>query len=384
MDEVDFGYVDKNKFTIYLACFQKHVFARTIWKRSEAECETLISKIENVFEFLVEEGNKQGFDVDSILEIPSSTGLTCFSVASGNSKQISEYIIRRSIQVNSIGTEMVVPDFKYPDLAVPMMKKGINPHIISHIGISRIDMFPSSFKSEVAKQLLAQLPRSIHFSIEDIKCGDTCAPDCPSAFKRFYFKNGEFVEMTDANRIGGGGFSSVYKGSFHGKEKALKCVFIEQTSVRTVVEEAVSDLEENISEIRVQMASGGSGIMVPEAFVRQQNQLQDTDGEWIAENYNIYIFPLYDCNLYELHENHYNQFTDEILIDILSQCLTRKYSSRPLNQLQKRSLDRTFKHVSRSVRSFLGYLPLFKVTVYTVELLKSKTEVLDIINIDKR
>ena len=164
----------------------------------------------------------------------------------------------------------------------------------------------------------------------------------------------------------------------------MKCVFIEQTSVRTVVEEAVSDLEENISEIRVQMASGGSGIMVPEAFVRQQNQLQDTDGEWIAENYNIYIFPLYDCNLYELHENHYNQFTDEILIDILSQCLTRKYSSRPLNQLQKRSLDRTFKHVSRSVRSFLGYLPLFKVTVYTVELLKSKTEVLDIINIDKR
>ena len=160
MDQVDFGYVGKHKFTIYLACFQKYLYAQNILKRSEAECETLISKIEIVFEFLVEEGNKQGFEVDSILEISSSTGLTCFNVASGNSKRISEYIIRRSIQVNSIGTEMMVPDFKYPNLAVPMMQKGIIPHIISYIGVSRIDMFPSSFESEEAKQLLAQLPKS--------------------------------------------------------------------------------------------------------------------------------------------------------------------------------------------------------------------------------
>ena len=76
------------------------------------------------------------------------------------------------------------------------------------------------------------------------------------------------------------------------------------------------------------MASSGSGIIVPEAFVRQQNLVLDEDGTWIAENYNIYIYPLYDCNLYELHENHYNQFSVEILADILSQCLTRKCSNR--------------------------------------------------------
>merc|ERR1711911_170293 len=108
----------------------------------------------------------------------------------------------------------MIPHFQYPDLAVPMMEAGINPRVIAYSGKSRIDLDPSSFKSEEAKQLLAQFPRSIHFSIEDINCEITCLPGCKSAFKRFYFKNGEFVKMTDANRIGQGGFGSVFKGLF--------------------------------------------------------------------------------------------------------------------------------------------------------------------------
>ena len=198
-----------------------------------------------------------------------------------------------------------------------------------------MDRFSSSFKSEEAKKLLAQFPKSIHYSIEDIKCGDTCASDCPSAFERFYFKNGEFVEMTDANRIGEGGFGHVYKGSFHGKEKAMKCVFIGSIEDRTTVKDAVSDLEKNIFELRIQQRCWRSGILVPEALIRQQNQEQDENGEWIAENYNIYIYPLYDCNLYELHENFYNEFTDEIMWIIMFQCFNRKCSNRRPYQEQK-------------------------------------------------
>ena len=72
------------------------------------------------------------------------------------------------------------------------------------------------------------------------------------------------------------------------------------------------------------MASGGSGIIVPEAFVRQQNQEKDSNGRWIAKNYNIYVYPLHDCNLYELHENYFDQFTEEIVGDIIHQCFIRK------------------------------------------------------------
>ena len=130
--------------------------------------------------------------------------------------------------------------------------------------------------------------------------------------------------MTDANRIGQGGFGSVFKGSFHGEDKAMKCVLIGQIEAQSIVKDAVSDLEKNIFEIRIQMATGGSGIIVPEAFIRQQNQEQDDNGKWIAKNYNVFIYPLYDRNLYELHEKHFDQFTDEIIGNIIHQCFTRK------------------------------------------------------------
>jgi len=327
MDEVDFGYVDKDGYTIYRQCFDRYLDARSTLKRPEAEWKKLVSKTEIVFDFLVEEGNKRGFNVNSILETPTSNGETCFSLASVCSKKISEYFIGRGIKVNSIRTNMMISAFKYSDLSVPMMEAGINPYVIDDTGNSSIDLNPSSFESNEAKQLLTQFSRSVHFTIVDISCENNCSSNCPSAFKKFYFKNGEFVKMTDENRIGQGGFGSVFKGTFHDKNKAMKCVLIGQIKERDFVKDTVSDLEKNISEIRIQMASGGSGIIVPEAFVRQQNQEKDENGKWIAKNYNVFVYPLYDCNLYELHKNHYKQFTDAILGDILFKCLTRKCSN---------------------------------------------------------
>ena len=328
MNQVDFGYVGRDGATIYRRCFDRYIKARYVLKRPETELKKLVRKTEIVFVFLIEEGKKRKPAVASILEIPSPDGLTCFSIASKCSRKISNYIIGREIKVNSITTDMIVPNFHYPDLAVPMMEAGINPHVIAYDGKSRIDLDPSSFKSEEAKKLLAKFPKSIHFSIEDINCESSCKSDCSSSFKKFYFKNGEFVKMTDTNRIGQGGFGSVFKGLFHGKEKAMKCVLIGKIQWQRNVKAAVFDLEKNISEIRTQLASSGSGIIVPDAFVRQQNQEQDTNGKWIAKNYNVYVYPLYDCNLCELHEKHFHQFTDAILGDILSKCLTRKCSNR--------------------------------------------------------
>ena len=322
MDEVDFGYVGRNGYTIYRICLTPYLNARHM-SRPEAEWKKVVSKTETVFYFLVEEGNKRGFNVNSILEIPTSYGDTCFHIASQCSRKISEDIIGRGIKVNSIKTDMMIPDFEYPDLAVQMLEKGINPYVIDCYGNSQIDIYPSKFKSEEAKQLLVQFPRSIHFSIENIKCENTCPSDCSSKFERFYYKNGEFVKMTDGNTIGQGGFGCVFKGLFHGKVKAMKCVYNGQNQYQTYSNDAVSDLEHDISEIRIQMSSGGSGIIVPEAVVLQQNQEQDENGKWIAENYKIYVYPLYDCNLYELHKNYFDQLTDEMMIDILQQCLTR-------------------------------------------------------------
>ena len=323
MDQVDFGHVGRDGFTIYNFCFQRYIKARYSLKRPEAEWREMVTRTETVFDVLVREGTKRGFDIDSILEIPNSNGSTCFCIASSCSDKITSYIIDRGIKVNSINTDMMIPSFKYPDLAVAMMEAGINPHVICYTGNSRIDLDPSILKSDEAKQLLAQFPRSIHFSIEDIDCAKTCPQDCSSTLKKFYFKNGEIVEMTEANRIGQGCFGNVFKGLFHGKDKAMKCLLIGQIQWQESVRDKVSFLEKNISEIRIQLATGGSGIIVPEAFVRQQNQEKDDNGNWIAKNYNVFIYPLYDCNLYELHEKNFNQFTAAIIGDIIHQCFIR-------------------------------------------------------------
>ena len=224
---------------------------------------------------------------------------------------------------------MVAPNFAYPDLAIRMMEKGINPHIIKCNGQSQIQIYRSSFESEKAKRLLSEFPRSVYFSIEDINCTQTCPADCSSSLKKFFYRNGRLVEMIDNNRIGTGGFGMVFKQLFHGIPMAMKCVWtgdIEHNNNPTLdyVISKLDYLNKNISEIKIQINTVGSGIIVPVAFVRQQDQEQDENGNWVENNYNIFVYPLFDCNLNEFHENHYNEFTEEILNDVFRQCLTRK------------------------------------------------------------
>ena len=296
-------------------------------KSPETKWSNLVPKTEDVFDLLVKEGNVNGFNVDAILELPDATGSTCYNIASCCSQKICNYFIERDIKLNSINTDMVVPSFQYPDLAVTMMKKGVNPHIIDYKGNSKLALHPSSFENDEAKDLLEKIPRSAHYSIEDIQCQKTCPAECSSRFSKFYCKNGSLIEMTDSNRIGSGGFGMVFRNLFHGIPMAMKCVWMGPNEQQNLLRDVVQDLEKNISELRIQTATIGAGVIVPEAFVIQQNQdEQDENGKWIADNYKIFIYPIYDCNVHELHKNYFDKFTEEILNNILHQCLTRKCS----------------------------------------------------------
>ena len=341
MDEVDFC------FTGYMGpyqlpnCQNKHMpfYGLTIYKLCSIQSTKDIerSKSEAIFEFLVQQGiKKHGIKkIRSILEIADFQGNTVFSHLSIRSQKLCHYLLRMGCKINSIDLYMRVPFFMFPDLAVEMMEKGINPHLIDNDGKSQFDLFPFSFQSKEANQLSTEFSaeRSIHFSMEDILCQKTCKQDCTSNFKRFYYKKGSLVKMTDENRLGHGGFGMVFKQLFHGIPMAMKCVWnkgLDTKHQEHVKSEAELNfhIEEDISEIRIQTETNGPGILLPVALVRQQDQTQDENDKWIADNYIIYVYPLYDCNLYELHENFYEKFTAEILNDILHQCLTRKFSNR--------------------------------------------------------
>ena len=331
MEQVDFGFVGRDGLTIYRNCFRKYLDCRYTLKKPKEEWSKLVTETEAIFDLLVAEGHKNGFNVDSILEIPDSSGSTCFAIASDCSEKISNYIIERGIQVNYIKTTMMIPQFTYPELAIKIMEKGINPHVIDCNGKSPVETNRSSFETAEAKRLLDSFPRSVHYSIDDIHCKESCPADCLSQFKKFLCKNGPLVEMTSENKIGSGGFGMVFRQLFHGIPMAMKCMLMGKMEERDYVKQAVSDFEKNISELRIQIATVGSGVIVPVAFVRQQNQVEDENGKWIAMNYNIYIYPLYDCNLDELHDNHFDRFTEEIVANIIHQCFIRN-GSGVLNQ----------------------------------------------------
>ena len=326
LDKVDFGYINKEGSTIYSACFEHCLNATRQLKRPASEVSKLIDQAEEIFFILIDEGQKRGFNTDEILEIPDSTGQTCFMIASIKSKKITNYIIQRNIKINSIDSRMMIPQFKYEDLSIKMMEKGINPNIIDYTGYSQVQRYPDSFKSKESQELLKKFQKSIHYSINDIKCDKDCPTDCPSSFKKYYYKEGKLVDIENGDRLGQGGFGMVFKVEFHGKQMAAKCVRIGKIESQKFTEDAQSDLQKNIAEYTTQLGSPGSGIIMPTAIVRQQDQKQDENKKWIASNYNIYIYPKYHKNLYELHDKYHDQFTEQILADIIHQCITRKSS----------------------------------------------------------
>ena len=123
MEQVNFGYVGHDGFTIYRQCLE-YTRSRILLKKTESELSEIVTQTETLFEILVAMAIKNGYNVDAILKKPDLRGETCFDIASRFSEKISNNIINRGINVNSIRTDMMVRDFRSPKLAVQMMKMG--------------------------------------------------------------------------------------------------------------------------------------------------------------------------------------------------------------------------------------------------------------------
>lgn len=299
---------------------------RFLEKKPKSIWSCLVPAIEKRFEYLIAECEKKLDEetLNSILEIPTSMGFTCLHGASQFSEKITNFLLKRRLPINSISLCNEVAHLEFSDHAAEMMTRGLNPKIIRYDNKNSLEKFRDTFADPQLMDLANSFadPCSIHFTIQDINCNNTgCPPNCSSRFKKFYYKDGSFVQMKAENKIGSGGFGMVYKGTFHGQAKAMKIIPIE-VKYQFLIKDAVSELESNIAEYRMQLSTAGSGVILPEAFVRQQNQ-EKSNGKWIAKNFNIFVYPLYHCNLYELHEKYFNELNEKILADIIDKCFIR-------------------------------------------------------------
>ena len=146
--------------------------------------------------------------------------------------------------------------------------------------------------------------------------------------KPFKIGQGEYIKADDSTRIGQGGFGTVFHGRWHGQESAFKYLSIrnESNSNELYTFEIVNRYIKRITEYRKQVdisKNKNSGVIIPTAFYRQQLQIKKDDGTFVAENFDVFVYPRYDCNLHELHENQFDNFDKEITLNILDQCFTR-------------------------------------------------------------
>lgn len=147
--------------------------------------------------------------------------------------------------------------------------------------------------------------------------------------KPFKIGQGEYMQADDSTRIGQGGYGTVFYGKWHGLDSAFKYLSIrKESNSQLLVIDVVNTYYKRITEYRKQFDISinlNSGVIIPNAFYRQQIQVKDDSGNWIAENYDVFVYPRYDCNLHELHERYFSKFDKEITLNILEQCFTRFY-----------------------------------------------------------
>ena len=146
--------------------------------------------------------------------------------------------------------------------------------------------------------------------------------------KPFKIGQGEYIKADDSTRIGQGGFGTVFSGKWHGQDSAFKYLSIRNESknqelfIRDVVNKYINRITEYRKQLDISM-NQNSGVIIPNAFYRQQLQIKVDDGSFVAENYDVFVYPRYDCNLHELHESQFENFDKEITLNILKQCFTR-------------------------------------------------------------
>ena len=355
MDEIDLGFQLRHGLTIYRLCFDKYNTVRYQLNEPEEKWLQLIPKIEETFFWLVKEHQKHLpiEKVNRFIEQPDLNGETCFHNASQCSLKISKYILSQDIKINVITTTMLTPSFRFLELAEDMMNKKLNPRIISYSGYSqlfwislanlklkKLKKLKELKKLKKLKEQAEKFPTSVHFVVDETKCNENCGENCESKMRPNFLKSGPLVDMSSSNKIGKGGFGSIYSGKWHGEDVAMKCILVTELLKPKPVSELFYEFFEHMYEFRVTQieagADGGSnvqmdrykrtpdsGVIIPYAMVRQQDQ-EFENGKWVPLNYNIFIYPRYDCNLYELHQNYFHCWNNSILASILSKCLIRK------------------------------------------------------------
>ena len=334
MRKVDFGYVDAYGATLYHCCIQGYVSQEK--KRIKLTPEEISQRSHDNLFYLIEKGDQHYANLPKILSKPNQIGETVFTTMTFvfGVKAITKFLLKWNIEINIVQLDFTTCNLMIlPELNEIFLAKKMNPKIIDGTGRSPLDFLEQSsiFISPKLRKLIDIYPNAVYFSTVPQICNIECKTYCKSKMEPFRIgtnTNGEYITANDSTRIGQGGFGTVFRGEWHNRDSAFKYILIrdEANTNLDYVHEAYNHFNKNIIEYREQLdvsKNPNSGVIIPTAFYRQQLQSKNDNGNLVAFNYNVFVYPLYDCNLHELHSNHFDMMTTEVKLNIIDQCFTR-------------------------------------------------------------
>ena len=322
--------------TLYHMCIQGYVAKMAGNPRTKLTMADIIQRTIKNLLYMIDKGEQHKADLQKVLSKPNDIGDTVFETVcyTLGEKSVVDKLLELNIDINIVKLNFETCSLiTLPEYNEILLKRKMNPKIINSSGLSPLGVLQQSSISITPKlrKLINMYPNAVYFSTVQQSCDEKCSKYCKSKMEPFRIGmngNGEYITADDSTRIGHGGFGTVFNGEWHGRDSAFKYILIrDETSQNTTyVHERYNNFNKNIIEYREQMDVSrhpNSGVIIPNAFNRQQLQKQDDSGKWIAFNYNVFVYPRYDCNLHELHYNHFSKMTKQIKIDIIDQCYTR-------------------------------------------------------------
>ena len=311
----------KNGHTIFQACFFIYLAYTAYSNLTRSEQKQFQLQLESVFILLLDNAamNLDSDDFKSVLEKPDRLGRTVAYETSKFSEKLLSKLCDYNISMNQITANFEVIELNYPNIMSKMIKLGVNTRIINLFGIRQHQNLTENYSSN--KKLMRQSlsnTKSIFFSIDDELCDENCSNQCNSALKRYVIQDGIFLDPFRTNRIGSGSSGSVFEGKWHSTQAAFKFIPIRYYKSSSETIKSFFDLQENISEFFHQQSTRGQNVLRPIGFYRQQIQ----KGKTKFYHFDVIVYPLCDCNLYQLLKN--VTFSDNEIENILDQCLRRK------------------------------------------------------------
>lgn len=289
----------------------------------------LLFHVEVIFKKLTEFGDfeKDQEKMKRILEITNKAGGALISRATYFcSMRIVNYLLTNKININNCNSRFVTASFNDAEITKQIIPF-VNPKIIDFDGVSHLYVmnrqnFTSSVKAQAEKY-----PNAIHVAVINQECESSCPTDCKSNLTAFYYKNGVYVQRSQANQVGQGAFGTVFRGKWHGRDAVFKFINMNMTNLAemTYAVEFAADLESRLAEIK--KVPDNSNILKPLGHIRQQEQtLDQSTGIYVAENFEVFIFMRCRMDLEKFRNDEYPRLQDtncHLLLIMMKQCLER-------------------------------------------------------------